>query len=141
MISLLRGLRSRAGVFRPCRAWFADNDGTYIRNCPVIHGEIGMTHLAPGYRAMLHDEWKVTFSRGCQRKHTLDPGDVVVTMAPFRDSYPNEPGLWILDDYQGKEPPEPCDHRYEWHWDVAAGQPASHPQSIWAPSPSTEQGE
>jgi hypothetical protein len=86
----------------PARRWFADDDGTFYRNCPLIDAErdevMAWPLLTPGKFGALEAEWRETFKAGVQRKAALDPGDVVVTPAPFREAYPHHPGLWVLDD-------------------------------------------
>jgi hypothetical protein len=78
------------------RAWFRDPDGTFYRNCPLIRHERDRAAV-PWRRAALTDEWWETFRKGVQRKAVLDPGDVVAEPAPFREAYPDRPGLWVLD--------------------------------------------
>jgi hypothetical protein len=90
----------------PLRArqrWFAEPDGSgYYRNCPLIMAEwkaalhLGRVHLA----LRLQDEWIETFRRGVTRKDKLDRHDILATPAPFREAYPQYPGLWALDHPQ-----------------------------------------
>lgn len=91
----------------PTRAWFRDDDGTYFRNCPLILAEqkreLDRTPPPWGWRHhfaildALKAEWQHAWSEGVLRKDELEPGDVVVPMASFRDAYPDKPELWILD--------------------------------------------
>jgi hypothetical protein len=97
--------RRKPVVRLPARRWFQAADGTYYRNCPLIWAErdevMAWPLLAPGkFEAydVLAEEWRKTFEAGIQRKAELDPGDVVVAPALFREAYPRHPGLWVLDD-------------------------------------------
>jgi hypothetical protein len=89
----------------PARHWFEADDGTYFRNCPLIDRErdevMAWPLLAPGKFAALdalHAEWRETFAAGMQRKAALDPGDVEAVPGTFREAYPRNPGLWVLDE-------------------------------------------
>jgi hypothetical protein len=81
------------------RQWFAGDDGSYYRNCPLIEDErrravrFGRFRLA----ARLRDEWYEVFREGITEKTALGPGDVAVRPALFREAYPDRPGLWRLD--------------------------------------------
>jgi hypothetical protein len=104
MIRLWRR-RPRNVIKPPARQWFRDKDGTYYRNCPLIRSEQDEVRAWPTGTALkwaiveeLSAEWWRTFHAGVQRKADLDPGDVVVTPAPFREAYPRHPGLWALDE-------------------------------------------
>jgi hypothetical protein len=98
-------LRFRIGRKAPLRRWFQDRDGTYYRNLPLIMAEqkevMAWPPLTPGKYGVLDDleaEWDVAWAKGLIRKAELDPGDMLVTPAPFREVYPDKPGLWRLDD-------------------------------------------
>jgi hypothetical protein len=89
----------------PAPRWFLAEDGTCYRNCPLIEaerGEVMAWPLAtPGKFTVLgrlEAEWRETFAAGVQRKDVLGPGDVVAVAASFREAYPRNPGLWVLDD-------------------------------------------
>jgi hypothetical protein len=89
----------------PPRCWFRAGDGTFYRNCPLIAAERDEVRAWPAGTFLqwaiveeLSAEWWRTFRRGVQRKTVLDPGDVVVSPATFREAYPDNPGLWALDD-------------------------------------------
>ena len=85
--------------FKPKRHWFQDADGTYFRNAPLILNEMKETRWWQNKRwAALTAEHDRVFWQGVDRKDTLDRGDVVVQMRPFREAYPNHPGLWVLDE-------------------------------------------
>lgn len=97
--------RRRARPQPPARRWFQSEDGTFYRNCPLIAAErdevMAWPALTPGkYRVLdaLAADWSRTFREGAQRKPCLDPGDVVSESVSFREAYPCQPGLWVLDD-------------------------------------------
>lgn len=81
------------------RRWFKAKDGTYFRNCPLIHGEAGQAARVGRYRLAhkLHDEWERVWENGVARKDKLERGDVEVKMRTFREMYPDEPEMWIFD--------------------------------------------
>jgi hypothetical protein len=88
----------------PPRCWFRDGDGTYYRNCPLIAAErrevTAWPLTTPGKFAVLgrlDAEWHERFAGGVQRKPRLDPGDTVTEATSFREAYPHNPGLWVLD--------------------------------------------
>lgn len=84
---------------KPRRRWFQDKDGTYYRNCPLIMAE---QKECPWWRERtwkaLTSEWEQAFRDGIIRKDRLGRQDELVTAAPFREVYPDKPGLWFLDD-------------------------------------------
>src|SRR6185437_7800203 len=84
---------------KPKRHWFQAKDGTYYRNCPLIRDE---QKACPWWRwrtwEALTAEWEHAFRIGLIRKDRLSRGDVLSTPAPFREVYPDRPGLWFLDD-------------------------------------------
>lgn len=95
------------------RHWFQDKDGTYYRNCPLIMDEqrelLDRLKGTNPWRVRrirqfdhaldeLEREWTAVFNEGIIRKAGLAPGDVVVQPAPFREVYPDKPGLWFLDE-------------------------------------------
>jgi hypothetical protein len=85
------------------RAWFAGTDGTYYRNCPLIMAEQQRCLRRPWrYRLFwqLDAEWHEVFRQGVKRKDRLGRGDVLVQPRPFREAYPDKPGLWQLDEYR-----------------------------------------
>ena len=91
----------------PPRHWFHDPDGTYYRNCPLIRAEQDQVLRWPSGSACklaaldaLAAEWRSTFREGVQRKASLGPCDVVATPAPFREAYPDNSGLWVLDELE-----------------------------------------
>jgi hypothetical protein len=77
------------------KSWLQDKDGTYYRNCPLIMAE---RKRAIFRRGALSREWRETYIIGVQRKDTLGPRDVLVQPRSFRESYPDHPGLWRLDE-------------------------------------------
>lgn len=84
------------------RRWFQDKDGTFYRNCPLILGEqkecIGPPFRGRRFR-QLQAEWEVAWRDGVIRKAKLGRGDKLVPgPAPFREAYPDNPGLWVLDE-------------------------------------------
>lgn len=87
------------------RQWFRDTDGTYYRNCPLIMDEwkrairLGRFFLA----SRLGREWDTAFRQGVIRKNALTRGDTVVQPRPFREAYPDRPGLWTLDGTGNEE--------------------------------------
>lgn len=83
------------------RAWFADTNGTYYRNCPLIMAEMKRCTRMPWRYWLfwrLNAEWNDVFRQGVKRKSRLGRGDVVVQPRPFREVYPQYPGLWQLDE-------------------------------------------
>jgi hypothetical protein len=103
-MSLFRRRRDAARLVP--RHWFADDDGTYYRNCPLIAAErdevMAWPLLTPGkFEALdaLFAEWEETSEVGVQRKDCLEPGDVVTVPCTFREAYPDNPGLWALDNW------------------------------------------
>lgn len=81
------------------RRWFRDDDGTYFRNCPLIHGEANQAAKLGRFRLAhkLHEEWEVAWREGVIRKAELDRGDVEVEMLSFREAFPDDPAMWIFD--------------------------------------------
>ncbi|WP_020116807.1 hypothetical protein [Streptomyces canus] len=82
------------------RAWFQDDDGTYRRNCPLIMAEQDqlLNMLLPWRYRALKREWRQAWRHGVIRSDTIGRRDHVVTAAPFREAYPDKPGLWSLDE-------------------------------------------
>jgi len=84
------------------RAWFQDEQG-YYRNCPLIMAERRRCLWKPWrYRRLrqLNAEWHEAWRKGLIRKQQLGRGDVLVQPRPFREAYPDRPGLWCLDDLE-----------------------------------------
>jgi hypothetical protein len=82
------------------RSWFQDDDGTYFRNCPLIEGDRKkpINLLLPWRARILTTEWRRTFAEGVMRADRIGRFDRVATMVPFREAYPDHPGLWTLDE-------------------------------------------
>lgn len=83
------------------RQWFRNDDGTFYRNSILVDREIRALSLAPWNRKRrqrLQAEWDRIFWHGVDHKDKLDRGDVEVKARPFREAYPNHPGLWRLDE-------------------------------------------
>jgi hypothetical protein len=86
------------------RRWYRAKDGTYYRNSNCVEGDI--ESLTPWLwlpwnfvrLRRLEDEWWRVFRKGVDRKPTLEPGDIEIQARPFREAYPNHPGLWQLDE-------------------------------------------
>jgi hypothetical protein len=78
--------------------WFQDEDGSYYRNGPLILQEMHKAICRPFKFASLEREMQQVRRDGLLRKDKLDRGDVVVVMKSFRESYPDKPGLWVLDE-------------------------------------------
>jgi hypothetical protein len=99
---------------RPHRQWFAAADGTFYRNCSLIMDERKAAIRRGRWRLArkLGEEWAVVFGQGLNRKARLDRGDMVVQQAAFRDAYPDQPGLWVLDEDQPARPGEDALLRY-----------------------------
>lgn len=85
----------------PRRAWFQDADGTYYRNCPLIMHEWEKLSslLLPWRYFRLQAEWHHVFRHGMLRTRSIGRFDRVATPAPIRETYPDKPGLWALDDH------------------------------------------
>lgn len=82
------------------RRWFRDEDGTYFRNCPLIHEEANQAAKAYRFRlaSRLHQEWLSVWEKGVTRKSKLSRGDIEVKMMSFREAFPDEPDMWIFDE-------------------------------------------
>jgi len=82
------------------RTWFQAADGTYYRNCPLILAEQWRLSslLLPWRYRTLNREWWQAYREGVQRQNTIGRRDRVATPAPFREAYPDKPGLWLLDE-------------------------------------------
>lgn len=82
------------------RTWFKDDDGTYYRNCPLVKRDMGrpMNLILFWRQFSLHNEWDEVYAAGVRRADKIRPWDRVTTPRPFRESYPDHPGLWILDE-------------------------------------------
>ena len=82
------------------RQWFADDDGGYYRNCPLILDEYRAAMRQwwrPWTAARLLDEWYQVITEGVTCKTELGWGDVAVRPGSSREAYPDRPGLWRLD--------------------------------------------
>jgi hypothetical protein len=82
------------------RRWFQRENGTFYRNCPTIMAEQKQAIQACRFilAARLSSEWGQAFRVGLITKDHLDRGDLLVEPLPFREAYPDEPSLWVLDD-------------------------------------------
>jgi hypothetical protein len=82
------------------RSWFQDDDGTYYRNCPLIERDRArrINVLLPWRARILAAEWRSTFAEGVTRTDRIGRFDRIATPVPFRDAYPDHPGLWTLDE-------------------------------------------
>lgn len=82
------------------RTWFRDDDGTYYRNCPLIYAEQGRlsSFLLPWRFRALEREWWHVYREGVLRTRTIGRFDRVATPGRLRDAYPDNPGLWALDE-------------------------------------------
>lgn len=88
--------RGRTALFR---TWLQDDDGTYYRNCPMIMAQQGLiSMLLPWRYRALEREWWHAYREGVLRTKTIGRFDRVATAAPFREAYPDNPGLWALDE-------------------------------------------
>lgn len=88
------------------RRWFQDEDGTYYRNIPLIGAERSMliNRCLPWRQYTLNREWRRACGEGVIRTHRIGCRDEVATPRPFREAYPNHPGLWALDKAAEKAP-------------------------------------
>lgn len=84
------------------RHWFQDGDGTYRRNCPLIRDELERVSsiLLPWRYVTLDREWWRAYREGPIRADEIGRRDRIATPIPFREAYPDKPGLWILDEEQ-----------------------------------------
>lgn len=82
------------------RTWLQDDDGTYYRNCPTIMQERDrlINVLLPWRCRALEQEWWHAYRVGVIRTKVIGRRDRVVTPSPLRECYPNNPGLWALDE-------------------------------------------
>ncbi|MFM9629387.1 hypothetical protein ACKI10_17390 [Streptomyces galilaeus] len=82
------------------RAWLQDDDGTYYRNCPMIMAEQDrlINMLLPWRLRALDREWWHVYREGVLRTRTIGRFDRVATAAPLRETYPDNPGLRVLDE-------------------------------------------
>lgn len=97
------------------RAWFQDSDGTYRRNCPLIMAELDRVSsiLLPWRYIALNREWWQAYREGVIRADRIGRFDRVAEPAPFREAYPDNPELWILDElipHREDNPPVECRH-------------------------------
>lgn len=81
------------------RAWFQDDEGTYYRNVPLVMAEQDQTLnvVLPWRRRALEAEYRKAWKDGVIRAHRIGRRDRVATPKPFREAYPDMPGLWVLD--------------------------------------------
>lgn len=87
------------------RYWFQGKDGTYYRNATTISEEMDIIvrkRDARYHKAFLDltREFDQAHRVGVIRKAELEPGDVLAEPMPFREAYPNHPGLWTLDEWK-----------------------------------------
>jgi hypothetical protein len=102
----VRIFRRRPATVRPLpRHWLQAEDGTFFRNYPLVRSEreavLAWPDGTPGKYAIfqaLAGEGHSLLTGGVLRKASLGPGDVAAAPALFRDAYPRNPGLWVLDD-------------------------------------------
>jgi hypothetical protein len=90
------------------RRWFQAKDGTFYRNCPLIMQERYQALRWCRFRlaSQLREEWAETFRGGVTRKPTLGRNDTFAgEPLSFREAYPDEPGLWMLDAPSATYPP------------------------------------
>ena len=82
------------------RAWFQADDGTYYRNIPLVMAEQSqpLNVLLPWRRRALNTEWQEAWDAGVIRSATIGRRDRIATPKPFRETYPDKPGLWVLDE-------------------------------------------
>ena len=81
------------------RKWFQKKDGTYFRNCSLIEQDrYKPINWLPWRARALAAEWAECWDIGLIETETIGRRDKVVTMRPFRETYPDRPGLWVLDD-------------------------------------------
>lgn len=82
------------------RSWFQDDNGTYYRNCPLIDADRkrALNRLLPWRARTLTAEWWHAYREGVIRTAAIGRRDRVATPMPFREAYPQHPGLWVLDD-------------------------------------------
>ena len=91
------------------RKWFRDDDGTYFRNIRLIMDEkhaLLARPFAMGWQRKvdaLSREFDEAWTHGVVRADKIGRRDIVVTMAPFRDVYPDRPGFWLLDELSEDE--------------------------------------
>jgi len=102
------------------RAWFQNADGTYYRNIPLIMAEQDepLNALLPWRRRVLDAEWRQAWDDGVIRSETIGRRDRVATPAPFREAYPDKPGLWLLDN---------ADATFTPHWPLRPHFPDGEP--------------
>ena len=82
------------------RRWFRDKDGTYYRNVPLISAErfTLINRCLPWRQLILGREWRRAWSEGVIRTRRIGWRDEVTAPRPFREAYPDHPGLWTLDE-------------------------------------------
>lgn len=88
--------------------WFQHpDDGTYFRNMSINladrRREMERLYWPHARRArrnllFLEAEFKQIATEGLVHSPTLPEGRTVVGMKPFRESHPNHPALWTLDN-------------------------------------------
>lgn len=82
------------------RTWLRDADGTYFRNCPMIMAQQDrlINMLLPWRFRALEREWWHVYREGEFRAKTIGRFDWAADPAPLRECYPDNPGLWALDE-------------------------------------------
>lgn len=83
------------------KTWFKDRDGTYFRNCGCVERDKRRARLRPWLwwrLPALEREWWSVFREGVTQAEKIGRRDRVAEPRPFREAYPNHPGLWVLDD-------------------------------------------
>lgn len=88
------------------RRWFRAEDGTYYRNIPLINADLAspINRCLPWRLRALDAEWSRAFSKGSIRASKVRWWDKIETSAPFREAYPDRPGLWVLDQDEELKP-------------------------------------
>lgn len=89
------------------RRWFQDDDGTFYRNIPLIRGDQDrlINRLLPWRFWTLAAEWRHAWMDGVIETSRIGRRDVIAVPRPFREAYPNHPGLWRLDERREERRP------------------------------------
>lgn len=91
------------------RRWFRHREGGFFRNVPLIIAEMeALNAQRPLWErqrranerqfAALEAEWSAVMNVDLIRAAELPRGDIEAIPMSIRESHPDRPGLWVLDD-------------------------------------------
>lgn len=82
------------------RRYFKAQSGRFYRNTRLIMSEreIFLNRVLLWRRKKLQQEWNEVFREGVKYVDEIRLRDKVVQRQSFREAYPDNPGLWQLDE-------------------------------------------